>query len=80
MSGIEAESGALIRIWTFAGYGAGAFLNFIILGGRSTDKLFRLSDEIMNETGLACPVTTDLKECLKDRQLVILIMSATSGY
>lgn len=48
------------------------FLNFIILGGRSTDKLFRLSDEIMNETGLACPVTTDLKECLKDRQLVIL--------
>ncbi|NLO82667.1 MAG: hypothetical protein GX094_06370 [Clostridiales bacterium] len=48
------------------------FLNFIMLGGCSADRLFRLSDEIMNEAGLACPVTTDLKECIRNRQLVVL--------
>ena len=48
------------------------FLILLYWAAAQRDKLFRLSDEIMNETGLACPVTTDLKECLKDRQLVIL--------
>ena len=47
-------------------------INFMTLGGHTAGRLFRLSDEIMNETGLACPVTTDLEECLKKKQFVVL--------
>ncbi|SFQ41603.1 hypothetical protein [Caldicoprobacter faecalis] len=48
------------------------YVNNMVLGGTSIDDLYELADEVMRETGLACPVTTDAGECLKDKRLVVV--------
>lgn len=46
------------------------YINDMVLGGTAERKLYELADEVLMETGLACPVTTDAAECLKNKQLV----------
>lgn len=45
-------------------------INHMVLGGMVEDELYRLADEILLETGLACPITTDACQCLDGKQLV----------
>ncbi len=68
-----------VGIWGADGWAgrlfAGAlapFINHMVLGGTVEEELYRLADEILLETGLACPVTTDVAQCLKNKQLVVV--------
>lgn len=47
-------------------------INDMVLGGTVEEELYELADEIMVETGLACPVTTDAAQCLKSKQFVVV--------
>lgn len=64
--GADSETG---RLWSKI---LMPYVNNMVLGGNSTDELYKLADEIIRETGLACPVTTDVDWCLKNRQLVVV--------
>jgi hypothetical protein len=48
------------------------YVNNMMLGGYSSRELYSLADKIIKETGLACPVTTDLESCLRNKQFVVL--------
>jgi hypothetical protein len=68
-----------VGIWGADGWAGRLFaralapsINDMVLGGTVEEELYGLADEILVETGLACPVTTDAGQCLKGKQLVVI--------
>lgn len=68
-----------VGIWGADGWAGGLFarelapfVNSMVLGGADEKELYGLADEILLDTGLACPVTTDAARCLKDKQLAVM--------
>lgn len=75
----ERVVGMEVGIWGADGWGGRLLarglapsINQMVLGGTDEKELYGLADEILQETGLACPVTTDAAQCLKGKQLVVI--------
>lgn len=48
------------------------YLNSMTIGGKDLDILYRISDRVLRETGLACEVTTSFEKCLEGKDISVM--------